>query len=58
MRTEDGRKFCYVCPKCGGDVEGCPDPACSEDGVGHHVDEDIDCDDNVPLKGLEKKYEN
>jgi hypothetical protein len=36
MRTEDGRHFMYVCPLCGGPVEGCPDPSCSEEGVGHH----------------------
>jgi hypothetical protein len=36
MRTRNGRRFYYVCPHCGGPVEGCPDPACDEEGVGHH----------------------
>ena len=54
MLTEEGRHFYYICPKCGGDVEGCPDPECS--GVGHHVDWRDSCDDDVPLAGLGKRF--
>jgi len=39
MKDEIGRPFCFVCPDCDGDVEGCPDPACENEGVGHHVEE-------------------
>jgi len=35
MEDKNRREFYYVCPNCGGDVDGCPDPAC--EGVGHHV---------------------
>ena len=45
-----------MCPRCGGPVEGCPDPACAEEGVGHHSDPDANCDDDVPLAGLTRRY--
>jgi hypothetical protein len=62
MRTEDGKQFYYVCPKCGKDVEGCPDPVCRSEGVGHHVDDlsrfvSCDgCDFDVVLNDLAKRY--
>lgn len=58
MTTEDGRRFYYVCPKCGGDVEGCLDPACREDNVGHHVEvaQWSLCGDDVPLRELARRY--
>lgn len=57
MTNEDGRRFYYVCPKCGKDVDGCPDPACQEERVGHHVDKDTDCDFDVVLTNLEIRYD-
>jgi hypothetical protein len=35
--TEDGRKFYYQCPICQGPLRNCPDPACREDDVAHHL---------------------
>ena len=39
MEDKIGRRFHLVCPDCDGDVESCEDPACENEGVGHHVEE-------------------
>lgn len=60
MIDEFGRQFRYVCPSCNEDVEGCPDPACESEGVGHHVGEvPAWCDhknDDVPLKDVQQRF--
>lgn len=59
MIDEYGREFRYVCPSCNEDVEGCPDPACENEGVGHHIEEVPDwCDfkNNVPLEGAKTRF--
>lgn len=45
-----GKKFHYVCPKCSAPLKHCPDPACAEEGMGHHMlEEDWEgCDEDVP----------
>lgn len=47
-----GRQFYYVCPKCSAPMTHCPDPACAEEGVGHHLlEEDNEkCGDDVSYK--------
>lgn len=51
----EGRKFYYVCNKCGKPVQTCPDPAC--EGVGHHRnEEDWDCRDDVPYDDCSRIY--
>ena len=39
MEDKFGRRVYFVCPDCDGDVDSCPDPACEDEGVGHHVKE-------------------
>tara|TARA_Y100000389_G_scaffold48812_1_gene44339 strand:+ start:2711 stop:2953 length:243 start_codon:yes stop_codon:yes gene_type:complete len=60
MQDEYGREFRYACPSCNEDVEGCPDPACENEGVGHHVSkvpEWCDHQDNdVPLRAAKKRF--
>lgn len=53
-----GRKFYYVCPKCHAPMTHCPDPACAEEGVGHHLlDEDWNgCDEDIPYKSALMHY--
>ena len=43
MTDEYGRGFVYLCHHCGEAVESCPDPACREEGVGHHIDDNGEC---------------
>jgi hypothetical protein len=55
MTDAEGQKFYYLCPKCRKPIYGCPDPACMEDGVGHHTEDD-DCDDDVPYATCVRIY--
>jgi hypothetical protein len=53
-----GRKFHFVCPKCGKPMRHCPDPSCAEDGVGHHLfEEDWEgCDEDIPYSTAHRVY--
>ena len=54
---EDGRRFYYECPKCLKPMRHCPDPACAEEGVGHHLFDNPRCKDgDIPYATANRVY--